>query len=137
MMHWLESIRVLLEVKVLRASLIKDERPSLCGIRKGNIFVADLSSGPGNEVHCFYAKASAEDRWLWHKKLSHLNLKTMNSIGKRDLVRGLPSLEFSTDDLCEACQKGKAKRASHKGKTINTITNPLHLLHLLMEEDMP
>ena len=36
---------------------IKDKRPSLCGIRKGNIFVADLSSGPGNEVHCFYAKA--------------------------------------------------------------------------------
>ena len=82
---------------------IKDKRPSLCGIRKDNIYVANLSSGPGNAVHCFYAKASAEDSWLWHRKLSHLNSKTMNSLVKKDLVRGLPSLEFSTDDLCEAC----------------------------------
>ena len=108
----------------------KDKRPSLCGIRKGNIFVADLSTGPGNEYHCFYAKASSEDSQLWHKKLSHLNFKTINSLVKRDLVRGLPSLEFTSDDLCEACQKGKAKRASHKSKTINSITEPLHLLHM-------
>ncbi|XP_063937999.1 uncharacterized protein LOC135147893 [Daucus carota subsp. sativus] len=109
---------------------IKNERPSLFGIRKGDIYVADLSSGPGNAIQCFYAKASAEDSWLWHKKLSHLNFKTMNSLVKRDLVRGLPSLEFTTDDICEACQKGKAKRASHKSKTINSITDPLQLLHM-------
>ncbi|XP_063948079.1 uncharacterized protein LOC135152175 [Daucus carota subsp. sativus] len=109
---------------------IKNERPSLFGIRKGDIYVADLSSGPGNAIQCFYAKASTEDSWLWHKKLSHLNFKTMNSLVKRDLVRGLPSLEFTTDDLCEACQKGKAKRASHKSKTINSITDPLQLLHM-------
>jgi len=109
---------------------IKNERPSLFGIRKGDIYVADLSSGPGNAIQCFYAKASTEESWLWHKKLSHLNFKTMNSLVKRDLVRGLPSLEFTTDDICEACQKGKAKRASHKSKTINSITDPLQLLHM-------
>ena len=31
---------------------------------------------------------------LWHKKLSHLNFKTMNSLVKRELVRGLPQTEF-------------------------------------------
>ena len=82
---------------------IKNERPSLCGLRKGNIYVIDLSSGLGNAVHCFYTKASAEDSCLWHKKISHLNFKTMNSLVKRNLVRGLPSLKFLTDDLCEAC----------------------------------
>ena len=37
----------------------KSERPSLMGIRKGNLFVADMNSGSNPEVNCFYAKASS------------------------------------------------------------------------------
>ena len=79
---------------------------------------------------CFYSKASPDESWLWHKKLSHLNFKTMNSLVKRELVRGLIEMEFSPDGLCEACEKGKSKRASHKKKTMTDITEPLELLHM-------
>ena len=108
----------------------KSEKPSLMGIRKGNLFVADMNSGSNLEVNCFYAKASSDESWLWHKRLSHLNFKTMNSLVKRELVRGLPQLEFSPEGLCEACQKGKSKKASHKGTDTSSITGVLQLLHM-------
>ncbi|KAL8124966.1 hypothetical protein AgCh_012588 [Apium graveolens] len=79
---------------------------------------------------CFYSKASPDERWLWHKKISHLNFKTMNSLVKRELVRGFHKMEFSSDGLCEAYEKGKSKRASHKKKTMIDITEPLQLLHM-------
>ena len=43
-------------------------------------------SGSKDEVNCFYAKASSDERLLWNKRLSHLNFKTMNSLVKRELV---------------------------------------------------
>ena len=108
----------------------RDQKLALQGVRKGNLFVADWNSGSNGEAMCFYGKASSEDSWLWHKKLSHLNFKTMNSLVKRELVRGLPEMEFCPDGLYEACEKGKSKRASHKRKTISDITEPLQLLHM-------
>ena len=108
----------------------KDDRLALCGVRKANLYVADLNSGTNDEDNCFYSKASPEDSWLWHKKLSHLNFKIVNSLVKRDLVRGLPPLEFTQQGLCEACRKGKAKIASYKGTDTSNITEPLQLLHM-------
>ena len=108
----------------------KDEKLTLQGVRKGNLFVADLGSTCDGEVRCFYSKASSEDSWLWHKKLSHLNFKTMNSLVKRELVRGLPQMEFCQEGLCEACEKGKSKKASHRSKDMTSITEPLQLIHM-------
>ena len=108
----------------------KNGLPALQGVRKGNLFIADLQSGSKDEVNCFYAKASSDESWLWHKRLSHLNFKTMNSLVKRELVRGLPQMEFTQEGLCEACQKGKSKKASHKGTNTYAITEPLQLLYM-------
>ncbi|KAK1374545.1 hypothetical protein POM88_030738 [Heracleum sosnowskyi] len=94
----------------------KDEKLALLGVRKRNLFIADLSSTSEGEVTCFYSKASSEQSWLWHKKLSHLNFKTMNSLVKRELVRRLPLMEFYQEGLCEACEKGKSKKASHRSR---------------------
>ena len=69
---------------------------ALQGVKKGNLFIVDLQSGSKDEVNCFYAKASSDESWLWHKKLYHLNFKTINSLVKRKLVRGLPQMEFHT-----------------------------------------
>ena len=79
--------------------------------KKGNMFVADLDSASKGEMSCFYSKALVKDSWLWHKKLSHLNFKTMNSLVKRELVRGLPHMEFWKEGFSEACEKGKSKKA--------------------------
>ncbi|GJX95806.1 putative ribonuclease H-like domain-containing protein [Tanacetum coccineum] len=47
-----------------------------------------------------------------------------------NLVRGLPSKLFENDQTCVACQKRKQHRASCKSKTENSISLPLHLLHM-------
>ena len=103
---------------------------ALQGVRKGNLFTTYLQSGSKDEVNCFYAKASSDESWIWHKKLSHLNFKTMNSLVKRELVRGLPHMEFTQEGLCKVCQKGKSKKAPHKGTDTSVITKPLQLIHM-------
>ena len=42
----------------------------------------------------------------------------------------MPNLEFAQDEVCEACQKGKMKRSSHKSKTVNSISAPLQFIHM-------
>ncbi|GJX99362.1 retrovirus-related pol polyprotein from transposon TNT 1-94 [Tanacetum coccineum] len=67
---------------------------------------------------------------LWHRRLNHLNFGTLNDLARKDLVRGLPRLKFEKDHLCSACQLGKSRKATHKPKTINTIMEVLHTLHM-------
>ena len=65
---------------------------------------------------------------LWHRKLSHLNFKAINSLVKRDI----PTLELKEEEVCEPCQKGKIKRSSHKSKKFSSITAPLRLIHMYL-----
>ena len=62
----------------------------LTGNKKGNVYVANFNSTSSEEMTCLLRKAFAEESWLWHKKLSHLNFKGMNLLVKKNLVRGLP-----------------------------------------------
>ncbi|GKB68955.1 retrovirus-related pol polyprotein from transposon TNT 1-94 [Tanacetum coccineum] len=79
---------------------------------------------------CLLSKASKNKSWLWHRRLNHLNFGTLNDLARKDLVRGLPRLKFEKDHLCSACQLGKSRKATHKPKTINTIMEVLHTLHM-------
>ncbi|GJY62177.1 putative ribonuclease H-like domain-containing protein [Tanacetum coccineum] len=59
-----------------------------------------------------FAKTTSDESKLWHKRLGHLNFKTLNKLVKGNLVRGLPSKLFENDETCVACQKEKQHRAS-------------------------
>ncbi|GJZ33379.1 uncharacterized mitochondrial protein-like protein, partial [Tanacetum coccineum] len=85
---------------------------------------------PKRGLTFLFAKATSDESKLWHRRLGHLNFKTMNKLVKGNLVRGLPSKLFENDQTCVACQKGKQHRASYKTKTENSISLPLHLLHM-------
>ncbi|GKA37438.1 putative ribonuclease H-like domain-containing protein [Tanacetum coccineum] len=99
--------------------------------RKNNMYSVDLKNivSKGG-LTCLFAKATSNESKLWHRRLGHLNFKTMNKLVKGNLVRGLPSKLFENDQTCVACQKGKQHRASCKSKTENSISLPLHLLHM-------
>ncbi|KAJ9566962.1 hypothetical protein OSB04_002928 [Centaurea solstitialis] len=64
------------------------------------------------------------------QKDCHMNFKNMNKLVKGNLVRGLPAKEFSCDDHCVSCLKGKQHKSTHKSKEVNTISAPLQLLHM-------
>ncbi|KAL8104259.1 hypothetical protein AgCh_028469 [Apium graveolens] len=68
---------------------------ALKGGRKGSLFVADLDSTNEGGICCFYTKASTKQNKLWHKRLSHLNYKAINTLVKKELVRDMPKLEFA------------------------------------------
>ncbi|KAL8156240.1 hypothetical protein AgCh_001367 [Apium graveolens] len=84
----------------------KNNKVVFTGVRKGNVYLAYFSSKNADSITCLFIKASQDESWIWHKKLSHLNFNTMNELVMKDLVRVIPQVEFSKDGLCGACQKG-------------------------------
>ncbi|GJZ71762.1 putative ribonuclease H-like domain-containing protein [Tanacetum coccineum] len=86
--------------------------------RKNNMYSVDLKNIiPKGGLTCLIAKSTSDESKLWHRRLGHINFKTMNKLVKGNLVRGLPSKHFENNQTCVACQKGKQHKASyHLGK---------------------
>ncbi|GJX02699.1 ribonuclease H-like domain-containing protein [Tanacetum coccineum] len=76
--------------------------------------VAFGGSSKGGGLACLFAKAIIDESNLWHRRLGHINFKTMNKLVRGNLIRGLPSKIFENDHTCVACQKGKQHKASCK-----------------------
>ncbi|GKB23549.1 retrovirus-related pol polyprotein from transposon TNT 1-94 [Tanacetum coccineum] len=72
--------------------------------RVRDVYVLDMTSS--TQESCLFAKAFENLNWLWHKRLAHLNFKTINKLAKQNLVIGLPSLVYSKDKPCSSCEKG-------------------------------
>ncbi|GJW80001.1 retrovirus-related pol polyprotein from transposon TNT 1-94 [Tanacetum coccineum] len=88
--------------------------------RKDNMYSVDLKNVvPQRGLTCLFAKATPYESNLWHRRLGHVNFKTMNKLVKRNLVRGLPSNFFEINQTCVACQKGKQHRASCRKPALN------------------
>nr|GEV16035.1 hypothetical protein [Tanacetum cinerariifolium] len=83
----------------------------------------------GGKITGKVAKASTDESMLWHRRLGHLNFKTMNKLVRHNLVKGLPSKCFENDHTCVACLKGKQHKTSCKTKLVNSVTKPLYTLH--------
>ncbi|GKA63457.1 putative ribonuclease H-like domain-containing protein [Tanacetum coccineum] len=99
--------------------------------RKNNMYSVDLRNVvPQGGLTCLFAKATLDESNLWHRRLGHINFKTMNKLVRGNLVRGLPSKIFENDHTCVACQKGKQHKASCKTKTVSSISQPLQMLHM-------
>ncbi|GJR42725.1 putative ribonuclease H-like domain-containing protein [Tanacetum coccineum] len=81
--------------------LIDESQVLLRVPRKNNMYSVDLKNiVPKGGLTCLFAKATSDESKLWHRRLGHLNFKTMNKLVKGNLVRE------------------------------NSISPPLHLLHM-------
>nr|GEX90901.1 hypothetical protein [Tanacetum cinerariifolium] len=95
--------------------LLDDANVLLRTPRQHNMYSIDLNNiVPHKDLTCLVAKASADEGMLWHRRLGHLNFKTMNRLVRHNLVRGLPFKCFENDHTCTACLKGKQHKASWK-----------------------
>jgi len=54
----------------------------------------------------------------------------ITKLSKSQLVKGLPDIDYHSDALCGACQKGKMVKTSFKSKDIVSTSRPLELLHI-------
>ncbi|GKD56143.1 putative ribonuclease H-like domain-containing protein [Tanacetum coccineum] len=81
--------------------------------RKDYMYSVDLKNGvPQGGLTCLFAKDTPNESNLWHRRLGHVNFKTMNKLVRGNLVRGLPSKLFEINQTCFACQKRKQHKAS-------------------------
>nr|GEZ84459.1 hypothetical protein [Tanacetum cinerariifolium] len=99
--------------------------------RENNMYNVDLKYiVPSGYLTCLFAKVTLDESNLWHRRLGHINLKTMNKLVKDDLIKGLPSKVFKNNHTCVACKKGKQHRASCKTKPVCSVSQPLQRLHM-------
>nr|GFA36389.1 integrase, catalytic region, zinc finger, CCHC-type, peptidase aspartic, catalytic [Tanacetum cinerariifolium] len=82
------------------------------GSRGTDLYSITLQDTNCPNLICLMAKATSSQAWLWHRRLSHLNLNTINLLSKNDIVVGLPKLKFVKDHLCSSYELRKAKRNS-------------------------
>ncbi|GJR21517.1 ribonuclease H-like domain-containing protein [Tanacetum coccineum] len=63
--------------------------------RKNNMYSVDMKNiVPKESLTCLVAKATLDELILWHRRLGHINFKTINKLVKDNLVRA------SKDEIC-------------------------------------
>ena len=67
---------------------------------------------------------------LWHKRMGHISMSTINKLISKDLVKVLPAKNFSNEKVCGICIQGKQVRSSFKPKLVVSTTRLLELLHM-------
>nr|GEU94673.1 hypothetical protein [Tanacetum cinerariifolium] len=99
--------------------------------RENNMYNVNLKNiVPSGNLTCLFAKETINESNLWHRRLTHINFKTINKLVKGNLVRGLPTKVFKNDNTCVACKKGRQHRAFCKTKHVSSVDQPLFRLHM-------
>nr|GEX70926.1 ribonuclease H-like domain-containing protein [Tanacetum cinerariifolium] len=89
---------------------LSDENHVLLRVpRENNMYNVDLKNViPLGGLTCLSAKATLDEYNLWHRRLGHINFKTMNKLVKGNLVRGnQPNDNASIKENLDAGKVGK------------------------------
>ncbi|GJT66171.1 retrovirus-related pol polyprotein from transposon TNT 1-94 [Tanacetum coccineum] len=108
------------------SEITKDGKVIGRGIRKKGLYVMKLGNKPEDKI-CL--ATIDENSTLWHRRLGHANMRLIQSLASKELVRNLPKLKFD-QHFCDACKIRKQAHASHKAKNIVSMTRCLELLHM-------
>nr|GEX59045.1 ribonuclease H-like domain-containing protein [Tanacetum cinerariifolium] len=84
--------------------LIDESQVLLRVLIQNNMYSFNLKNVvPSGYLTCLFAKATIDESNIWHRRMGHVNFKTMNKLVKGNLVRGLPSKTFKNDHTYVAC----------------------------------
>ncbi|GJT26295.1 copia protein [Tanacetum coccineum] len=108
------------------SKITKDGKVIGRGIRKKCLYVMKLGNKPKDQI-CL--ATIDENSMLRHRRLGHANMRLIQSLASKELVRNLHKLKFD-QDFCDACKIRKQAHASHKAKNIVSTTICLELLHM-------
>ncbi|GJS66703.1 ribonuclease H-like domain-containing protein [Tanacetum coccineum] len=93
--------------------------------RKKNMYSVDMKNIiPKESLTCLVANVTLDESMLWHRRLGHINFKTINKLVKDNLVRRLPIKHFENDQTCVACFKGKQHKASFIKRDFSVARTP-------------
>ncbi|GJT61129.1 ribonuclease H-like domain-containing protein [Tanacetum coccineum] len=100
--------------------------------RQNNMYSFDLKNVvPSGGLSCLFAKATTDESNLWHKRLGHINFKTMTKLVSGNLVRGIENqinhkvkiiicdngTEFKNSEMNQFCQMKGIKREFSVART--------------------
>ncbi|GJT36791.1 retrovirus-related pol polyprotein from transposon TNT 1-94 [Tanacetum coccineum] len=108
------------------SEITKDGKVISIGIRKKGLYVMKLGNKLKDQI-CL--STIDENSTLWHRRLGHANMRLIQSLASKELVRNLTKLKFD-QHFCDACKIGKQAHTSHKAKNIVSTTRCLELLHM-------
>nr|GEV45243.1 retrotransposon protein [Tanacetum cinerariifolium] len=108
------------------SEITKDGKVIGIDIRKKGSYVMKLGNKLKDQI-CLVP--IDENSTLWHRRLGHANMRLIQSLTSKELVRNLPKLKFD-QHFCDACKVGKQAHGSHKAKNIVSTTRCLELLHM-------
>ncbi|GJW52584.1 retrovirus-related pol polyprotein from transposon TNT 1-94 [Tanacetum coccineum] len=108
------------------SEITKDGKVIGRDIRKKDVYVMKLRNKPEDKI-CL--GTIDENSTLWHRRLVHANMRLIQSLASKELVRNLPKLKFD-QHFCDAFKIRKQAHASHKAKNIVSTTRCLELLHM-------
>ncbi|GJX42883.1 retrovirus-related pol polyprotein from transposon TNT 1-94 [Tanacetum coccineum] len=108
------------------SEITKDGKVISRGIRKSDLYVMKLGKKPKDKI-CL--TTIDENFMLWHRRLSHANVRLIQSLASKELVRNLPKLKFD-QNFCDACKIRKQAHTCYKAKNMVLMTRYLELLHM-------
>ncbi|GJR30109.1 retrovirus-related pol polyprotein from transposon TNT 1-94 [Tanacetum coccineum] len=108
------------------SEIVKDSKVIGRCIRKKGLYVMKLGTKPVDKI-CLVT--IDENYTLWHRRLGHANMRLVQSLASKELVRNIPNLKFD-QHFCDVCRIGKQAHAIHKAKNIVSTTRCLELLHM-------
>ncbi|GJU16025.1 ribonuclease H-like domain-containing protein [Tanacetum coccineum] len=86
--------------------------------RKDNIYSVDLKSVvPTGGLTCLIAKATIDESNTWHRRLGHINFKTMNKLVKGNLVFFFTTM-YETSEILKTFITEIENQLGHKVKVI-------------------
>src|SRR4051812_5077449 len=84
----------------------KSLKVAFVGYVENDLYVVDFSGKTTSNAICLFGKA--DEGWLWHRRLGHVNMRTLQSLHKGNHIVGLKEfVSFAKDHVCRACVEGK------------------------------
>ncbi|GKD97661.1 retrovirus-related pol polyprotein from transposon TNT 1-94, partial [Tanacetum coccineum] len=110
------------------SEILKDVITIGRGTTKNGLYIMKMENSPKDSL-CL---TSIDDTGtLWHRRLGHANMRLIQSLSSKELVRNLPELKFE-NHFRDACNIGKQVHTSHKAKNMVSTTTKC-LEHLYMD----
>ena len=104
-----KGYKVIFESSICVITSRINEGIKFVGHRHGTVYMVDLNDLAKLDMRYLVslnAKVN-ETSLLWHRRLAHISMHSLSKLIKKELVLGLPKLNFEKDRICDACQLDK------------------------------
>lgn len=80
------------------------------------------------DTQCLSARSTEEESELWHKRLRHLNYRSLRNFSSKNLVHRISKI-MALEMLCDVCMKDKQPRLPFSSEMPSRVTHALGSVH--------